>query len=132
MSQRDIIKALEAKVEETSGVVPIAWPNVPFKPEGGIYKRVNTLFAETKHLEAGSYQHFESGYMQVDVCGPLGEGDGPCRVVAEAMRDVFRRGLTLVQGGITVTIGKTPTIGSGSEDGGTWVVPCKIEFYSYF
>ncbi len=132
MTQKHIIAALEVALLDAAAM-STSFPNVEFEPPAlnAPYRRVNILFAEPENPELNSTKRFERGYMQVDLCFPKNKGDGPAREAARVLVDYFYRGRTLVNSGTSVTIKFTPEVSSGADEGDRWVVPCKIQFYSY-
>jgi hypothetical protein len=101
----DIEAALEARLLTLSGET-IAWWGRPFSPTKGqayITAQIAARAASPMGVGASSPELWQ-GTLQLLVAHPMNEGPKPARIRAEAVRDHFPRGLTLVQGAARVII----------------------------
>lgn len=132
MSQVKIRAALESALNSMSPSLTTAWENVAFSPPAlsSPYQSAYVLFAEPENPSFGNGMHRERGIFQVSLRYPVQAGDSAARARAELIRTTFARGATFTNGGVTVTIERTPDVGQGAADEGRWVVPVKIRFYS--
>ena len=125
-----IRQALETKLGTISPALATAYENVQFKPTNGTaYQAVYVLFAQPDNRETGR-QYVARGFMQVSLFYPQGGGAEPATSRAELIRSTFYRGLSLTNGGVTVTIERTPEILPGRNDDDRFVLPVRIPFYA--
>lgn len=132
MSLSLIRSALETALAAITPVIATAYENVAFTPPAPTtpYQRVWLLTADPDNPEA-SNGYTERGYMQVDLCYPLGGGPAAATARAQIIRDAFKRGRLLTASSVKVTIEKTPTISGGSREEERHVVRVKIPFYAH-
>lgn len=131
MSAKAIRAALEAQLNAMSPPLTTVWENSTVTPTSGTpYQRANLLRANPDNPTIGTTHYRELGVFQVSLHYPLNAGPSPAETRAELVRTQFKRGTTLTNGGITVTIDGTPTIASGFVDGDRWVVPVSIPYWA--
>lgn len=131
MSIIKIRAALETALNGMSPALATAWQNTPYTPIVGTpYQRVNLLTAEPDNRVFGA-SYTEAGYMQVDLCYSQSVGAGAVDQRFELIRNTFKRGTALFNGGITVTISTTPELAPAYLDGDRFVRPVKIRFHAY-
>jgi len=125
--------ALEVAVAAITPALATAWENAAFVPPAATtpYQEVHVLFADPDNPVIGP-GYVEQGYMQVSLMYPLAAGSVDAGTRAKLIRDTFRRGLSLTNSGVVVTIDKTPAIGNGIPDGSRWRLPVKIPFRANF
>lgn len=133
MSQEAIRNALETALAAVDPTFPTAWANQSFAPpvSGAAYQEPFVLFGEPVNAEMGDRQHREEGIFQINLQYPPNTGDGAARTKAGAIKAAFYRTRSLVSGGITTVIERTPHAGGGRLEEGRWMVPVKIRFYAY-
>lgn len=125
-----IRQALETKLGTISPALATAYENVQFKPTNGTaYQAVYVLFAQPDNRETGR-QYVARGFMQVSLFYPEGGGAEPATSRAELIRSTFYRGLSLSNGGVTVTIDRTPEILPGRNEDDRFFLPVRIPFYA--
>lgn len=131
MSTAEIRVALKAQLETLTPPVTTQWENNSFSkpPPASPYQKVDILFATPANPVYGSGWQ-ELGFMQVLLMYPVRDGPEPANLRAEAIRVAFKRGTSLVSGGVVVTVSRTPEIGGGRIDVERWSVPVKIPFYA--
>lgn len=129
MSLVKIRAALETALNGMSPSLATAWENVAFVPPAPsvAYQRAFLLPA-TPLNSAWGPSHQELGIFQVTLCYPPQTGAGASSARAELIRTTFRRGISFLNSGVTVTILKTPEVGSGTFDGDRFTVPVKIRY----
>lgn len=131
MSAKAIRAALEAYLNTMTPAVSIAAENMNFTPVSGTpFQRINLLRANPENPTIGATHYRELGVFQVSLHYPMNAGPSPAETRAELVRAHFKRGTTLTNSGITVTIDGTPTIASGFVDGDRWVVPVSIPYWA--
>lgn len=122
-------KALEKRLATLSPALATAYENASFTPvAGAAYQRVNLLPNTPDNSTQGASLYFERGLFQVTVCAPGGTGPAAADAQAQAIRNHFKRGTSLVESGITVNITDTPRQSPGYIDGDRWAVPVSIPF----
>jgi len=134
MSIDAIRNCMNLKMQTISASPRIAWENVPFTPKPTeSHYRVNLLAART--IPAANHRSamdFESGIYQVDVYVPQNEGTATAGSMAEAVRALFFRGLTLTaEGGITVHIASKPSIVYTAREGAFWRTQIDVPWFAY-
>ena len=131
MSAKAIRAALEAYLNTMSPALATAPENVNYTPTSGTpFQRINLLRANPENPTIGTTHYRELGVFQVSLHYPMNAGPSPAETRAELVRTHFKRGTTLTNSGITVTIDGTPTIASGFVDGDRWVVPVSIPYWA--
>ena len=126
----NIRAALETALAGVSPALSTAWENSDFTPVSGTpYQACHILFSSPDNAQFGdSYQ--EIGYMQIDLRYPLGVGTSAINTRAQLLRSTFERGNSLVNGGVTTIIQKTPEVMPGRVEDDRWVVSVIVRFYS--
>lgn len=131
MSVTHIRATLETALNNITPALATAWQNAPYTPISGTpYQRVTILTGEPDNREFGA-SYIEQGYMQVDLCYPQNAGAGAAESRFELLRAFFKRGVTLINGGITTTITATPELSPAYLDGDRFIRPVKIRFHAY-
>jgi hypothetical protein len=110
-----------------------AWENTSFQTTPGIpHQEVYLMAGTPENPVYGDPFHREIGYLQVNLCYPLQFGTAAVMTRAELIKSTFPRGSSFTNGGITVTIDRTPAIGTPivTSNGDRYQVPVKIFYYS--
>jgi hypothetical protein len=124
--------ALESALAAMSPALATAYENAPFTPVAGTpYQRATLLLAEPANPVVGAGFYTEQGFMQVDLCYPLGAGPAAASNRAELIRSTFHRGASFTASGVTVNIERTPEIAPGRVEEDRYVIPVRIRFYSH-
>lgn len=122
------IRAAFEKRLKTDGL-PIAYQNVEFKvPVSGQYYEFYLLPATPVDAVLGDEFFFEVGIAQITLVYPSGKGTGAAEGRAEQIRDLFPKGLTLIEDGIQVNVVKTPAIARGFPEAGSWRIPITVSW----
>lgn len=127
----NIESALQNHLATMSGIIDIAWPNVPFSPVVGTpYLRFNILFAEPTQSTLGTTGTNEHrGFAQIDCVYPSAEGTASQRAMAGLITERFKRGTDIIASGQTITV--LNVYPSGRTEDGDWLtVPITINFRS--
>jgi hypothetical protein len=129
MSIESVRAALEAALNALSPPIQTAWENVPYTPADGVAFQRVTLIPASPGNDEISRSYVERGVFQITLAYPPGNGPRDAAARAELIRAAFYRGRSLVNGGLTVTIERTPEIGVGQIDpNGRWVVPVRLRY----
>ncbi|CAL8972879.1 hypothetical protein RHODGE_RHODGE_01030 [Rhodoplanes serenus] len=103
--------ALFDRLRTMPGVLPIAWPNVPFTPpDDQRYLRVYVLPGQPEGIDLSGRHIRRGGMLQVSVCWPAGAGITAPREVAGAIADRFALGTIIERGGLRIRISRPPRI----------------------
>lgn len=127
MSLVSIRAAFKKKLNMAS--LPIAVENVEFSPPAdGKYCEMHLLPAAPVDAVLGAEWHFEVGIAQITLVYPGGKGTGAGEAKAEEIRNLFFRGLTLIEDGIQVEVTRTPAQAKGFPDGVFWRIPISVSW----
>lgn len=131
MSTEKIQTAFEKKLLEITPAIDTAYENVSFKPRKehpfqSVYLQPknpeNPTFGDTYYREVGEFLIFLNY--------PNKEGTNSARQRAEAIRQMFSRGSTLVEDGLEIIIKRTPTIAGGITSNDRYILPVRIEYFA--
>ena len=122
--------ALETAVMLITPPIDTVFENTAYQPTTGRpFQQVNLIMAEPDNQEFGSnYQ--EQGYMQLTLFYPQQGGPSASDSRVELIRSRFSRGQSFTNGGYIVTINRTPRVSPAYIDGGRFIRPVSITFYS--
>jgi hypothetical protein len=131
MSTVSIRAALETALNGMSPAIATAWENVPFTTpaESVPYQVAHIILAEPDNSVYGA-EHRELGYMQVRLLYPLNAGSAAALTRAELIRDLFARGVSFQNSGISVIIMRTPEILPATVEDGRYAVVVRVRFYA--
>lgn len=131
MSSTEITKirvALEKALKAITPALETSWQNMDYTPRDGVpYQDAFFMPASPDNSEFGS-GHIEQGIFQVNLMYPLMKGTKDSATRAGLIRDQFFRGASFTNGGIKVTVEKTPEVAGGREESGRWMTPIKIRW----
>lgn len=126
-----IAQALEIKLDAMLPALATAWENTRFTPTVETpYQAPYLLWNAPIDSGFGDGIKRQAGYMQVKLCYPLGVGRATALARAEALRSHFYRGLSLVNGAVTVIIDRTPVIEKGYISGDRYVIDVFVYFFA--
>lgn len=130
MSIKSIRAALMKRLSSLSPTMETAKPNTNFTPPAANvpYQRVDLIPAQPDNIVQGAKVFFERGIFQVLLCYPKGVGSKDADARADALQAHFKRGTTLVQGGISVLITATPHIGGEVPDPDRFCIPVTVSW----
>lgn len=124
-----IRKLLEVQLNTVGGTFPTAFENAPFTPQAGTpWQAVSLLPGQTSNPTRGDAHKREVGVMQVTLCYPTKTGAQALMARAEVLRSGFARGLSLVEGAVTVKILRSPFVGPATNDGSWYKVPLSVPY----
>lgn len=108
-----------------------AYANVIYNPVVGVpYQMLHMVpFKPMEPTQGGGY-YKEHGLFQVTLVYPVGVGSTAILARAELIRTAFKKGSTVVNGGLTTTIVDTPEFGylDGTSDSNQFTLPVKIGY----
>ena len=123
--------ALEIRLASITPAVSTAAENIAFTPASGVpYQRSNLLPNTPDDGQIGSSVYFEVGIFQVTVCYPINAGPGPAEARAQLIKNAFKRGTTLVNGGVTVIVMNQPSVASALIDDDRFCIPISVRYQS--
>jgi hypothetical protein len=112
----------------TAQSIPVALPNVPFtKPSISTGKFLEVIFlgSVTINPDIGAVSERETGVMQINVCVPLGQGDGIGDSLAANIKNLF----PVVPKTGTVSIERPANIAQSiTREDGWRVIPISISY----
>lgn len=128
MSIKEIKSGLEKKLLTLSPPIDTAFESVTYVPSSGVpYQRVQ-LILRSRNTTQGSTHFRQEGDFQVFLLYPSNEGTGDILTRAELLREHFKRGTTIVEGGFTINIVETPNIAGAQVIGDRVITPIIIPF----
>lgn len=131
MSQLAIRNAMENALAAITPAIDIVHENQDYAPAADRpYCEVFVLFATPGNPTLGSAFYQELGVLQVNLMYPTKAGTADATAQAKLVRDVFKRGASFADSGITVQIDKTPEISGGTVDGDRWKTILKAPFHA--
>jgi len=123
-------QALEQRLDALLPALETGWENQDFDPPSADpFQEVQLLPTEPDNPEFGPLV-VEQGILQVTLCYPLGAGPAAAAARAELVQAQFARGTSLVQGGVVVTIERTPEIGVALIDDARYRLPVRVRWYA--
>jgi hypothetical protein len=132
MSEVAIRAAFEIALAALNPPLHTVWENVDALPSSGTpYQAAYLLPAEPDNPEIGD-GYIQRGIFQINLFFPQGQGWLDITERAELIRDTFRRGLALTNGGVTVTIIATPEIAPGRAEDDLYFRPVKVRWSAQF
>lgn len=131
MSIIKIRAALEGHLNAMQPPVITNWQNVPFDPVAGEpYQIITMMNADPVNPTLGDGHYREVGFFQIMLCYPVGDGPNDIETRIEAIKATFRRGTTLLNSGITVTISRTPATSPAIVNADRYCVPVRVPYYA--
>lgn len=127
-------KALERRLMTLTPVIPTAFEGVSFEPPSTIYQRCQFRIDSVDDPVLGTGYYRERIQFQVFVIDEPNKGTAGAISRAELIRDLFKKGTTLLEGAYRIHVLTTPHVGSASPIGTRSIVPVMInvvtEIYS--
>lgn len=131
MSQLNIRKAFEKKMIAFSPAISLSFENVSFSPVNNVpYAALTLSPADVRNPTLGDNYHREVGLFQVLLCFPIGQGANAAATKAEEIKSYLKRGTNLVEGGTTVIIDKTPSIGRAYVENNRLCIPVRVSYFT--
>ena len=127
MSIVNIRKALEVALAAITPAISIAYENAAFAPVVGTpYCKPYLLMATPDNPTMGDGFYRERGIFQITLCYPLQIGTAGAAAQAEVLQTAFKRGATFSNGGVSVKVMATPSIGQAQVDAERFSLPVKV------
>lgn len=124
-----IAEALFDRLRTMPGVLPIAWPNVPFTaPDDQRYLRAYVLPGQPEGIDLSGRHIRRGGVLQLSVCWPVGAGVTAPRDVAGAIAERFAPGTIIERGGLRIRISRPPRIAGELIEDVVMQTPISIEY----
>lgn len=131
MSLTKIRAALETHLNAMQPPLMTTWQNVPFDPVAGVpYQSVHLLYADPQNPTLGDGHYREVGFMQIMLCYPIGDGSADIESRIEDIKATFKRGVTLENAGLAVTISRTPASSPAIVNADRYCVPVRVPYYA--
>lgn len=126
-----IRSAFETKLAELSENIPTAWQNTNFKVDiDNPWQEAWLMLAKPENPTMGDEFYRQRGYLQIILHYPANTGPADAEQRASFLRESFKRGLSLENGGVTVVIAETPEISGGSSDSDGYRLNVYITFFA--
>ena len=123
----EIKKAAEKRLLTISPSLPTGFEGQDFDPPATAYQRCQFMIMPPDDPVFGTGYYRERVQFQVYVSYPAGEGTGDAFRRAELVRDLFKKGTTFTESGITIYILRTPKVGTDLVASGRVIVPVFID-----
>ena len=130
MSITAVRAALETKLAAMTPALATAYENAPYTPVPGTPYQAVYLLPTVENPTMGDSYYREVGIFQISLFYPLLTGPAAAAARAQLIRTAFKRGTSMISGGITTTITRTPEISQGRVDGDRWHVPVKLQWHA--
>jgi len=129
--QISIVKKLvETRLLTITPTISIAFEGVKFTPvDNQPYLKTQFYIDNPTDNTLGCNYYRENITFQVFVAYPENKGTGDALNIAESIRALFPKGLSLQDSNVSVRIIKTPHIGSSIPAQGRIVIPVMIELF---
>lgn len=122
------IKArIEALAATFSPVIPVAWPNKDYSPDGNRYMQVAIVPAPNQRMTIDAL-HRRAGSVVITVASRVNNGSGEGDGLADAVAAYFSADTRFPASSNAVRITAAPSIREGFIDGGYWRTPVVIPF----
>jgi hypothetical protein len=127
----DIKRAFEVALSNLNSDIDTAFVAVPFQPREGVpYQKLQHAPKPVLNPTIGDNYYREVGEFQVFLCYPSRNGSLAALQKAQLIRDTFFRGHTLVEGGTTIVVEKTPRIAGEFMADDRCIVPVIITYFA--
>ena len=121
--------ALETALKGIAPTLLTAYENVSFTPViGEPFQAAYLMQANPQNPTLGDSFYRAVGIFQINLMYPIQGGPAAAIARAEMIQSTFARGNTFSNGGVTVRIITTPSIGAGTVVGDRFQVPVKIPY----
>lgn len=107
-------RAVERRLKAMTVDLPTAYEGVSFVPPAGMYQRIQFRVNAPDDPVFGKGYYRERIEAQVFIVDNAGTGTGGVLTRAELVRDHFKKGTTLTEGGLLIHVLETPQINSTS------------------
>jgi len=131
MSITSIRNALETALASITPAIDIVHENQSYDPVAGRpYCEAYLLVATPNNPTMGDGFYQEQGVFQLNLQYPPDQGSFDAAQQAEAIRVLFRRGVSFSDGGVSVMVDRTAEIGAGRVEAGLWMLPVKVRWHA--
>jgi hypothetical protein len=127
MSISFIKKAAEKHLLTLTPSIPTSFEGVSFAPPSGMYQRAQFLIRSPDDPVLGTGYYRENISFQVFVSIPDGNGTGDAYRRADLIRNLFKKGTTLFESGISIHVLTTPKVSTDMQAAGRIIVPVFID-----
>lgn len=132
--QSNLRKAFEQSLinmPQGLGSSKTAFENVPFTPKATEpYQLTRLVPLPVENPTYGDNYHREVGFYQIVLSYPKGSGVGSISLMADKIKDYFKRGTTLVEGTDKVIVDRTPEVSPVYINDSRAEITIRIRYYS--
>ena len=118
--------AVRRRLATLTPALPTAFEGIPCVPPTGMYQRLQFVINPPTDPVFGAGYHRENIQVQIFVADKLDVGTAGAITRAQALRDLFHKGLTLVEDGVRMHVLRTPQIAGATVAGDRVIVPVLI------
>lgn len=126
MSILEAKKAVRRHLASLSPQLPTALEGISFVTPDAMYQRLQFVISPPTDPVFGTGFHRENIQVQIFVVGKTDSGDSEVLTRAEALRNLFNKGLTLNENGVKMHVLETPQIAGSAAVGDRIIVPVLI------
>lgn len=119
-------KAVRRHLQTLSPKLPTAYEGISFVAPAGMYQRLQFVINTPTDPTFGRGYHRENIQVQIFVADELDVGTNAAITRAQALRDLFHKGLTLNEGVFRMHVLRTPQIAGASVGSDRVIVPVLI------
>ena len=132
--QSNLRKAFEQSLinmPQGLGSSKTAFENVSFTPKATEpYQLTRLVPLPVENPTYGDNYHREVGFYQIVLSYPKGSGVGAISLMADKIKDYFKRGTTLVEGADKVIVDRTPEVSPVYINDSRAEITIRIRYYS--
>ena len=132
--QSNLRKAFEQSLinmPQGLGSSKTAFENVSFTPKATEPYQITSLVPlPVENPTYGDNYHREVGFYQIVLSYPKGKGVGDISLMADKIKDYFKRGTTLVEGTDKVIVDRTPEVSPVYINDSRAEITIRIRYYS--
>jgi len=133
-AQNDIITVMQTPLMSLSSIdaSDVNYINGMYDPvQGTPWLQAFMFFSESTQASLGTtgLQRYD-GYMQIDICVPVGKGRSALNTITAELMSTYKRGTTLTNANISVTC-KRAWEGTPYSGDGWYVTPLNVRWYGY-
>lgn len=130
MSRKNIRLALERRLRDIAGSLPVAYENTDFPPPVGAFLSTFLLFADPEDRGFKDSPYIQRGILTIGLHYPINVGTKDADEKAESIANSFERGSSYEANGTTVKIDRTPSVSGGAIEDKRYTKRVSIRFWA--
>lgn len=129
MSLIKVTKAMQKHLLTLTPSIQSAFEATSFEPETGVpFQYIQLVPRRPENPTLGDDYYRDVGEFQVFLCYPANQGTGDALERAELVRNHFKRGTTLTEGGLEILITGTPQISGTVLSTDRTIIPVIVKY----